>query len=84
MIGVVKDFHYKSLYDKVETAVLQIFPDAYWKVAVKMKAANIGNTINYIKKVWSKYSPDYPIEYKFLDDNFEEMYRSEDKLKHCF
>jgi len=81
VIGVVKDFHYKSLYDRVETAVLQIFPDAYWKVAVKMKAANIGNTINYVKNVWSKYSPEYPIEYKFLDDNFEQMYKAEDKLK---
>jgi putative ABC transport system permease protein len=81
VIGVVKDFHYKSLYDRVETAVLQIFPDAYWKVAVKMKAANIGNTMGYIKKVWSKYSPEYPIEYKFLDDNFEQMYKAEDKLR---
>ncbi len=81
VIGVVKDFHYKSLYDKVETTVLQIFPDAYWKVAVKMKAGNIGNTVNYIKKVWNKYSPEFPIEYKFLDNNFEEMYRSEDKLR---
>jgi putative ABC transport system permease protein len=45
VIGVVKDFNYKSLYDKVETAVIQIFPDAAWKVAVKMKAAGIGNTI---------------------------------------
>jgi len=81
VIGVVKDFHYKSLYDRVGTAVLQIFPDAYWKVAVKMKGVNIGNTINYIKGVWSKYSPEYPIEYKFLDDNFEIMYRSEDKLR---
>lgn len=81
VIGVVKDFHYKSLYDKVEVTVLQIFPDAAWKVAVKMKAANIGNTIDYVKKVWSKYSPEYPIEFKFLDNNFEEMYHAEDKLR---
>jgi putative ABC transport system permease protein len=35
IIGVVKDFNYKSLYDKVETTVIQIFPGAAWKVAVK-------------------------------------------------
>ena len=81
VIGVVKDFHYKSLYDKVENAVLQIFPDAAWKVAVKMKPTNIGNTIESVKKVWSNYAPEYPIEYKFLDENFEEMYHAEDKLK---
>jgi len=81
VIGVVKDFNYKSLYDKIETTVLQIFPDAAWKVAIKLKAANIGNTISGVRNVWNKFSPEYPIEYKFLDENFEQMYNAEDKLK---
>jgi putative ABC transport system permease protein len=81
IIGIVKDFHYKSLYDKVETAVLQIFPDAAWKVAVRLSAANIASSIGGVKKVWERFAPDYPIEYKFLDENFEEMYLAEDKLK---
>lgn len=81
IIGVVKDFNYKSLYDKVETTVLQIFPDAAWKVAVKMKSADLSNTINSVKNVWNKFSPEYPLEYKFLDENFTQMYNTEDKLK---
>lgn len=81
VIGVVKDFHYKSLYDKVEPAVLHIFPDAYWKVAVKMKPDNISQSVGHVKEVWGKFSPDYPIEYKFMDENFDQMYKAEDKLK---
>jgi len=81
VIGMVKDFHYKSLYDKLEPAVLQIFPGAYWKVAVKLKADNIGSSVNGVKQVWTKFSPDSPIEYKFLDDNFDQMYKAEDKLQ---
>lgn len=81
VIGVVQDFNYKSLYDKVETAVLQIFPDAAWKVAVKIKTTGVYNSIKEVEKAWNAYSPEYPLEYKFLDENFEEMYRSEDKLK---
>ncbi|MDO9376045.1 MAG: ABC transporter permease [Ferruginibacter sp.] len=81
VIGVVKDFNYKSLYDKVEVAVLQIFPDAYWKVAVKMKTAEIGNTVDRVKTVWTKFTPDYPLEFKFLDANFDRMYHAEDKLR---
>ncbi len=81
IIGVVKDFNYKSLYDKVETTIIQIFPDAAWKVAVKMKTAGIGNTIDAVKSAWNKFTPEYPIEYKFLDENFQEMYTAEDKLK---
>ncbi|WP_439882620.1 ABC transporter permease [Pontibacter sp. MBLB2868] len=81
IIGVVKDFHYKSLYDKMEPTVLQIFPDAYWKVAVKMDANDIAGSLSYVKGVWDKFSPDYPLEYVFLDDNFVKMYKAEDKLK---
>src|SRR4029077_20475157 len=81
IIGVVKDFHFKSLYDKMETTVLQIFPDAYWKVAVKIKSANMAKTIADVKNVWTKFTPEYPIEYRFLDENFEQYYRGEDKLK---
>jgi putative ABC transport system permease protein len=81
VVGVVKDFHYKSLYEKVEPAVLQIYPEAYWKVAVKMKTTEINNTISSIKNVWNNFTPDYPIEYNFLDESFNRMYQSEDKLK---
>jgi putative ABC transport system permease protein len=81
IIGVVKDFHFKSLYDQLEPAVLQIFPSAYWKVAVKMKGESIGSSVDGVKQVWSKFSPDSPIEYRFLDENFDQMYKSEDKLQ---
>lgn len=81
VIGVVKDFNYKSLYEKVETTVLQIFPDAAVKVAVKMNTANVDKTIAQVEEVWNRFTAEYPIEYKFLDENFEEMYKAEDKLK---
>ncbi|WP_242929561.1 FtsX-like permease family protein, partial [Pontibacter vulgaris] len=81
IIGVVKDFHFKSLYDKVDPTVLQIFPGANIKVAVKLDAANVAGSIAHVKQVWSKFSPDYPLEYNFMDDNFDKMYKSEDKLK---
>ena len=81
IIGVVKDFHFKSLYDRLETTVLQIYPPAYSKVAVKFNTSSIENTVNSVKQTWNKFSPEYPLEYIFLDDNFEKMYKSEDKLK---
>lgn len=81
VVGVVKDFNYKSLYEKVETTVLQIFPDAAWKVAVKMETAQLQSSLSQVEKVWDTFTPEYPLEYKFLDENFEQMYQSEDKLK---
>ena len=81
VIGVVKDFHYKTLYDKVEPAILLIYPDAYWKVAVKVKTEGLENTMAHVKKVWHQFTPEFPLEYHFLDENFEQMYQSDDKLK---
>jgi putative ABC transport system permease protein len=81
VIGVVKDFHYKSLYDKIEPAVMQIYPAAYSKVAVKINTSDAKNIIGGITSIWNQYSPDYPIEYNFLDENFRQMYVKDDKLK---
>ena len=39
------------------------------------------NTIANIKNVWAKFTPDYPIEYKFMDENFDQYYKAEDKLE---
>lgn len=81
VIGVVKDFHYKSLYDVVEPAVLQIYPPAYWKVAVKMNTADMAPAIGHVKTVWSQFTPEFPLEYNFLDESFATMYKAEDKLR---
>ena len=81
VVGVVKDFNYKSLYEEVGSGVLQIFPDYAWKVAVKMETAQMQAALDQVGNVWNSFSPEYPLEYKFLDENFESMYQSEDKLK---
>jgi putative ABC transport system permease protein len=80
VIGVVKDFHVKSLHEQLSTTVLQIYPQVLEKMAVKVKVADLPNTIAHIKATWNKFSPDYPLDYKFLDENFAAMYTSEDKL----
>jgi putative ABC transport system permease protein len=81
IIGVVKDFHYKSLYEKVEPTVLMIYPDAAWKVAVKLRPEGLAGTVSRVKEVWGRFAPDYPLEYVFMDDNFANMYQAEDKLR---
>ena len=40
-----------------------------------------GLTLGHVKRVWSKFSPEYPLEYSFLDDSFDQMYKAEDKLR---
>jgi len=80
IIGVVEDFHYKSLHEKVTPSVIQIYPQYVLKVAVKLKTTDIKNTIAYINGVWNKFSPGYPLDYKFMDETYGAMYKAETKL----
>jgi putative ABC transport system permease protein len=80
VIGVVQDFHYKSLHEKVATSVIQIYPRVTFKVAVKFNTSDAKNTITYINNIWNKFSPGYPLDYKFMDETYGKMYLSEQKL----
>lgn len=79
VIGVVEDFHYKNLREKITPSVIQIYPWIY-SVAVKLKTDDIKNTLGYINNVWDKFAPGYPIDYKFMDETFGTMYKAEGKL----
>jgi putative ABC transport system permease protein len=80
VIGVVQDFHYKSLHEKVTTSVIQIYPQVTFKVAAKLNTADLKSTIAFIQDTWNKFSPGYPLDYKFMDETFGKMYLSEEKL----
>ncbi|HYF33513.1 MAG TPA: ABC transporter permease [Chitinophagaceae bacterium] len=80
VIGVIQDFHYKSLHEKVSSFVIQLYPQVTFKVAAKLKTADIQGAIAHITNVWNKFSPGYPLDYKFMDDTYGKMYKSEEKL----
>jgi len=80
VIGVVQDFHYKSLHEKVTASVIQLYPQVAFKVAIKLKTADIKNTIASVNKTWNKFSPAYPLDYQFMDESYGKMYKSEEKL----
>ncbi|MBX2874634.1 MAG: ABC transporter permease [Saprospiraceae bacterium] len=84
VIGVVKDFHYNSFHQVVQTSVLHIFPGAYWKVALRLDGQNMGETLAAIEEVWDSFDSGYPIDYQFVDASFGEMYVAEQKLSKIF
>jgi putative ABC transport system permease protein len=80
VIGVIQDFHYKSLHEKVTASVIQLYPQVTYKVAIKLKTAGIKSTLAYIKDTWAKFVPSYPLDYQFMDESYAQMYKSEEKL----
>ncbi|HEU4903385.1 MAG TPA: ABC transporter permease [Flavisolibacter sp.] len=80
VIGVVQDFHYKNLHEKVTASVIQLYPAVTFKVAVKLRTADMKNTIAYINNTWNKFNPGFPLDYKFMDETYGTMYKAEEKL----
>jgi putative ABC transport system permease protein len=69
----------RAVYPPTPT-VLQIYPDAAWRTAVRIKPAGMDETIAHLKKTYEQLEPAWIFNYRFLDDNFDAMYRSEQRL----
>ncbi len=78
IVGVVEDYHYVSL--KTPIGPLVISPGRDNRLAlIKLKTNHLRSTIRDIKKVYTEAAPDYPFEYTFLDERFDNLYRTESR-----
>jgi len=84
IIGIVKDFHSNSLHQKIEPVAFRLRPWNVFYLSVKISAFDIPETVAYIEETWKKFSPDKPVEYFFLDDQIDRMYRDERRLGQIF
>jgi putative ABC transport system permease protein len=81
--GVVKDFNYSSLQEKVEPLALFHVKDAtaYRYLSLKLRTTDMAATVAGIRNKWKEASPGTPFQYIFMDDKFQSLYRSELQLK---
>lgn len=79
VIGVVKDFNFQSLREKIEPAVMSFGPNGH-RLALKLKGVQMADFITDLESNWQKFSPEEPIAYTFLDDNFAKLAAKEKML----
>jgi putative ABC transport system permease protein len=80
VIGVVEDFHYQSLHEDIYPHVFIKKPESWdWGgyITVRIAPENIKSTIKNVEKTWKDFAPADPIQYVFMDEDFENMYREE-------
>lgn len=83
IVGVVKDFNYLSLHQKVAPLTLRY--SQYGKyLSLKIKSTNIPEAINNIEKKWSELAPHRPFLYSFLDQSFNSQYEADFRFKSLF
>jgi len=77
IVGVVKDFHYRSLHRRIEPLVLRIDPLNMWCMSVKLSAGNLKSHLAVLEKEWKQLAPDYPFSYQFVDETIDRQYKAE-------
>ena len=81
IVGVVKDFHFLSLHDRIEPLYLMMKPDPHVLgksyLSIRIKPEAIPKTLAAIEGLMTRFSPVYPFEYRFFDDVFDSAYRED-------
>jgi putative ABC transport system permease protein len=84
IIGVVKDFHFRSLQEVIKPLSIRIEPRGCDLLSVEVSARNLPATIAGIERTWKAMLPDKPFSYYFLDEFFDKQYRAEDRFGKLF
>lgn len=80
VVGVVEDFHYRSLHMNVEPLLIIINKNWCSKLTLKVQSDDLQATIAEVEKKWKALAPELPFTYSFLDDSFNSLYKTEDQL----
>ena len=81
IIGIAKNFNFNSLHNKIETMFLfNCTQCGFSNISIKLKGGKTNEAIAFIQSTWRQVVPEHPLEYQFLDDHFNEVYRADEQV----
>jgi putative ABC transport system permease protein len=80
IVGIVKDFHYRSLKESIGPLAIFLRPERDTYLSIKMNTNDVSRTLSFIEKTWNAFEKERSFEYFFVDDNFDALYHSEERL----
>ncbi|MBL7848710.1 MAG: ABC transporter permease [Cyclobacteriaceae bacterium] len=84
VMGVVDDFHFQSLHHTIGPLVFEFNPDSYQYLLVKVKPERLTETLRFLSDTWNTLAEGIPFEYQFLDQQYNNLYRSEQQSGSLF
>jgi putative ABC transport system permease protein len=84
VIGVVEDFHFRSLHQKIEPLILVLGGEFFDNMYIKVHHKSVPAALSFIQKTCRHFFPERPLEYFFLDDDIDKMYKSETMMGRLF
>jgi putative ABC transport system permease protein len=84
VIGVLKDFNFESLHQKIRPLAIFLNKGQTAYLPVRIRPADVAGSVSFVEKEWKKFVPNKPFEYFFLDEDFNKLYQSEQKTGEIF
>ncbi|HEY9045420.1 MAG TPA: FtsX-like permease family protein, partial [Ohtaekwangia sp.] len=84
VIGIMQDFNFQSLKDPIQPMAIVLGKQPNWEMAIRIQDKDVQQTVDTIRTLWKKYSPDAPFEYTFLDRNFSLKHQTEKRIGQIF
>lgn len=79
IVGVVKDFHYGSLYNRIDPLIFRYQPNAE-NILIRIQAGREKETIEHLEALYADILPGLPFTYSFLDEDYQAQYEAENKV----
>ena len=80
IVGVMEDFHFKSMRQQIEPLAIIIAPQYFNNVIIRLAPGDATQAIATVEKVWDKAYSGIPFEYQFLDQDLEMVYRADEAV----
>jgi len=80
IIGIVKDFHFKSLHEEIKPMAFDILPFYFREFLIRSNSGFSPDLVEEVKKIWNKHLPEDPFDYTYVNNSYEDIYQSENKL----
>ena len=84
VIGVVKDFHYRSLHNNIDPLLIFLSNRPRYFMSIRFNEKNQRQTLDYIEEKWYEFGNINPFDYDFLDKTMDEMYEAEENIGRIF
>ncbi len=82
--AVVKDFNIASMHEAIMPLVIFLYDNYINTMVIRIKGNDTPAALASIKKIWNNYIPDKPFEYRFLNEEYDALYRKEQKSMQIF
>lgn len=83
VVGVVKDFNYNSMHEKVLPMIMQL-SDSRGMLAIRFQGGNIPSLLHQVEDKWNKMANGVPFAYTFMDNDFNQLYRADQQTGQVF